>query len=40
MTDLDNLDRELLTETERDDELLDSELVTVTGGRVETTVIW
>jgi hypothetical protein len=30
MTDLDNLDRELLTETERDDELLDSELDTVT----------
>jgi hypothetical protein len=40
MTDLDNLDRELLTETERDDELLDSELDTVTGGCVETTAIW
>ena len=35
MTDLDNLDRELLTETERDDELQDDELDTVTGGFVE-----
>jgi hypothetical protein len=34
MTDLDNLDRELLTETERD-ELQDAELDTVTGGFVE-----
>ena len=33
MTDLDNLDRELLTE--RDDELQDDELDTVTGGFVE-----
>jgi hypothetical protein len=32
MNDLDNLDRELMTETESDDGLQDDELDTVTGG--------